>query len=71
MNARTFKFIYGKNSDVVVRVYGKAAVVTERFDAKLIDDKGKENSFAERYTAIFVKRGSVWQMAAEQSTEIK
>ena len=48
---------------------GKTAIVTGRFKAEIIGE-GKNYSFAERYTAVFVKRGGRWQLVAEQSTEI-
>ena len=66
----SLQFEYGKSDDVRVKVYGKAAVVTGRFKAKGISN-GKDFSFVERYTAVFVKRGSQWQMVAEHATEVK
>lgn len=69
IKTRKIKFISGKSDDVRVRIYGKTAVVTGRFRAEIIGD-GKNYSFAERYTAVFVKQSGHWQLIAEQSTEI-
>lgn len=63
------KFESGKSDDVRVKVYGKTAVVTGRFTAKGTS-KGKDFTFTERYTAVFVKRGGRWQMVAEHASEI-
>lgn len=67
---RTIKFLHGKSSDVEVKLYGTAAVVTGRFDARFVDANKKEHSFSERYTAFFIKRRGSWQMVAEHSSEI-
>lgn len=71
LRSRKVKILTGNSSGVVVKMYGKTAVVTGRFDARFVDSNGKEHAFAERYTAVFVKRGSGWQMVAEQATEIR
>lgn len=62
-------FESGKSDDLRVKIYGKTAVVTGRFTAKG-KSKNQNFTFAERYTAVFVKRNGRWQMVAEQSTEI-
>lgn len=69
LKTRKIKFVSGKSDDVRVKIYGKTAIVTGRFKAEIIGE-GKNYSFAERYTAVFVKRSGRWQLAAEQSTEI-
>lgn len=71
LKARKVKILSGNSSGVIAKIYGKTAVVTGRFDARFVDAKGTEHTFAERYTAVFVKRGSAWQMVAEQATEIR
>ena len=63
------KFESGKSADVRVKIFGKTAVVTGKFTAKG-QSKNQNFTFAERYTAVFVKRNGRWQMVAEQSTEI-
>lgn len=70
LRSRKIKFIYGRSSEVRVKLYGSTAVVTGRFDAKLTDAQGKESMFAERYTAVFYRHKGNWRMVAEQSTEI-
>jgi len=63
------KFELGKSDDVRIKIYGKTAIVTGRFTAKGTS-KGREFTFSERYTAVFVKRNGRWQMVAEHSSEI-
>ncbi|MDM7923706.1 MAG: nuclear transport factor 2 family protein [Pyrinomonadaceae bacterium] len=63
-------FESGKSDDIRVKLYGNTAVVTGRFTAKG-KDNGKDFTFVERYTAVFVKRDGRWQMVAEQATEIR
>ena len=63
-------FTTGKSDDVRVKVYGNTAVVTGRFTAGG-KNEGRDFTFVERYTAVFVKRNGNWQMVAEQATEIK
>lgn len=64
-----FKYESVKSEDVRVKVYGKTAVVTGRFIAR-VQHKGNDFAISERYTAVFVKRGSGWQMAVEHASEI-
>lgn len=63
-------FESGKSDDVRVKVYGNTAVVTGRFTAKG-KNAGRDFTFVERYTAVFVKQNGRWQMVAEQATEIR
>ena len=63
------KFKSGKSDDIRVKVYGKTAVVTGKFTAEG-QSKGKDFTFLERYTAVFVKRNGRWQMVAEHASEI-
>jgi ketosteroid isomerase-like protein len=64
------KFESAQSSDVKVRVYGKTAVMTGRFDAKGTF-KGKNIDVRERYTAVWVKQNGRWQLVAEQGNFIK
>jgi ketosteroid isomerase-like protein len=64
------KFESAKSSDVKVRVYGKTAVMTGRFNAKGTF-KGKTIDVRERYTAVWVKQNGRWQLVAEQGNFIK
>ena len=63
-------FRSGQSDDVRVKIYGKTAVVTGRFTAHG-ESNGRDFTFVERYTAVFVKRSGRWQMVAEQATEIR
>ena len=63
-------FESGTSDDVRIKIYGKTAVVTGRFTAKGTNN-GRDFTFVERYTAVFLKRSGRWQMVAEQATEIR
>lgn len=53
-------------SDVNVRLYGKAAVLTGFVDVKLIG----RDSFRVRTLQVYVENNGQWQMAAHQSTRL-
>jgi ketosteroid isomerase-like protein len=63
------KFESGKSDDIKIKIYGKTAVLTGRFTAKG-NRNGKDFTFTERYTAVFVKRKGRWQMVAEHASEV-
>ncbi len=56
-------------SDVQIRVYGNAAVVTGKADIH-VEFEGKEHHVLLRYTAVYARTEGSWQMVAWQSTEI-
>jgi hypothetical protein len=56
-------------SDVRVRLYEPAGVVTGRIDMKVVQG-GKENQIAARYTAVYVRRDGRWQLVAWHSSPI-
>ncbi|MBZ5670553.1 MAG: nuclear transport factor 2 family protein [Acidobacteriia bacterium] len=58
-----------KTEDVMVRVYGKTAVVTGRATVRVKSGSGPK-SFKLSFVDVYVKRGSHWQMVAWQSTEV-
>ena len=64
------KFETAQSSDAKVRVYGKTAVMTGRFNAKGTF-KGKNIDVRERYTAVWVKQNGRWQLVSEQGNFIK
>ena len=64
------KFQSAQSSDVKVRVYGKTAVMTGRFNAKGTF-KGENIDVRERYTAVWVKQNGRWRLVAEQGNFIK
>ena len=55
--------------DVRVRIYGDTAVVTER---NTTESQAREQSHSGgfRYTRVYVKQGSGWQLVAAQKTKI-
>lgn len=56
-------------SDMKVRVYGDAAVVTGIYTSKETF-KGKDISGTYRFTDTWVKRGGSWQCVATHSTKV-
>jgi ketosteroid isomerase-like protein len=52
-----------------VRVYGDTAVVIGRWTARGANH-GVRFDYQARFLSVYVRRGAVWQMVAEQSTEI-
>lgn len=56
-------------SDVRVRLYEPAGIVTGRIDMKVSLD-GKESQIAARYTAVYVRRDGRWQLVAWHSSPI-
>lgn len=56
-------------SDVRVRIYEPAGVVTGRLDMKVVLD-GHESAIAARYTAVYVRRDRRWQLVAWQSSPL-
>lgn len=64
------KFESAQSSDVKIRVYGKTAVMTGRFNAKGTF-KGENIDVRERYTAVWVKQNGRRQLVAEQGNFIK
>ncbi|HUE83921.1 MAG TPA: nuclear transport factor 2 family protein [Pyrinomonadaceae bacterium] len=58
-----------KFDDIKVRVYGDTAVVTGRSTSKGAD-QGQDFSGVFRYTRVYVKRPSGWQLVATQATRI-
>jgi ketosteroid isomerase-like protein len=56
-------------SDIKVRVYGDAAVVTYVYKAKETL-KGRDVSGTSRWTDTWVKRGGSWQCAASQGSMV-
>ncbi len=62
--------VQGKSSDVKVRLYGKAAVVTGLFTASG-SYRGNPLTVNERYTAFWIRNDTSWQMVAEQGNVVK
>jgi ketosteroid isomerase-like protein len=56
-------------SDLQIRVYGNAAVVTGKADIR-VEFEGREHHELLRYTAVYVRTEGSWQMVAWQSTKI-
>ena len=53
-------------SDVTVRFYGNAAVLTGFVDVKMVN----RDSFRVRTLQVYTQKGGQWQMAAHQSTRL-
>lgn len=68
-NSGAIKYESLKFDDIKVRVYGDTAVVTGRSTSKGTD-KGQDLSGVFRYTRVYVKRPSGWQLVATQATRI-
>jgi ketosteroid isomerase-like protein len=58
-----------ERSDVKVRIYGDAAVVTGRADVK-VQSSGEELALPIRYLDVYVKTRGTWRMVAWQSTRL-
>ena len=65
-----FKYESREISDLNVRVYGNAAVVTGRSSQKGTED-GKDYSGAYRFTRVYVKQNGRWLTVALQATLIE
>jgi ketosteroid isomerase-like protein len=65
----TLDFISIDPSEVKVRVYGDAAVVTGRYQVK-IKNRGQENNVPVRITELFAKQGGKWRCVSAQVTRI-
>lgn len=68
-NSGAIKYESLKFDDIKVRVYGDTAVVTGRSTSKGAD-QGQDLSGVFRYTRVYVKRPSGWQLVATQATRI-
>lgn len=64
------KWENGQSEDVKVRVYGDMAVMTGAFMAKG-NYRGNPLTIHERFTAVWIKKDTTWQMVAEQGNIIK
>ena len=65
----TVKYEALDESDVKVRVYGDAAIVTGRLQSK-VKRQGQEVGGPARYTQVFVRQGGKWRCVATQVTRI-
>jgi ketosteroid isomerase-like protein len=65
----TVKFEAIDRSDVKVRGYGDAAIVTGRLQSK-VKRQGQEVGGPARYTQVFVRQGGKWRCVASQVTRI-
>ena len=65
----TTKYEAMDGSDVKVRVYGDAAIVTGRLQAK-VKLQGQEVGGPARYTQVFVRQGGKWRCVSSQATRI-
>jgi hypothetical protein len=63
---RVWEVAQGDEYDV--RVYGDTAVVIGRWTARGVNH-GVQFDYQARFMSVYVRRGGMWQMVAEQSTE--
>lgn len=66
----SLKFNAMDDTEVKVRLYGDAAIVTGRRMAKF-QRQGQETGGAGRFTRVFVGRGGRWQYVSSQTTRIE
>ena len=61
--------IEGKSDQVSITVHGDTAILTGRFTGR-VRAQGKESSFHERYSTVWINRGNGWRLALEHGTVI-
>jgi ketosteroid isomerase-like protein len=66
----TFKYQSRSISDLKIRVYGEAAIVTGR-SVQEGTENGKDYSGNYRFTRVYVKQNGVWKTVALQTTLIQ
>ena len=59
-----------QSDELQVRVYGEAAVVVGRWQARGVNAR-QVFDYAARYVSVWVWRDDRWQMVSDQSTEIR
>ena len=59
-----------KSSDIKVKLYGPVAVMTGTYSA-VGNYRGNQLTINERYTSVWMKKDTSWQMVAEQGSSIK
>ncbi len=64
------KWEEGRSEDIKVAMHGSAAVVTGAFYAKG-SYRGNPLTIQERYTSVWVKKDTGWQLVAEQGNIIR
>jgi ketosteroid isomerase-like protein len=62
--------IEGRSSEVDIRIYGVSAVVTGRFAGRVRVD-GREFSFTERYSTVWVNRQERWRLVLEHGSVVE
>ena len=63
------KLEFGQSDDVRARGFGDTVVVTGRWTARGTN-KGKSFSDVDRYTSVYVKRNSRWQIVSDHVSSI-
>lgn len=67
----SFKIMSIENDEVVVRVFGAAAVVTGRSTTKRAADDGEIISRQVRFTRVYARTQGRWQVASAHNTLIR
>jgi ketosteroid isomerase-like protein len=58
---------YIKTDSLIIRVYGDAAVVTGR-TIQTVQENGKDQNYAYRFTRVYVRQKERWLLVASQPT---
>lgn len=69
IRAKTLEYRVIEAEDVQVRVHGEAAIVTGRAAVKVATG-GREMDLSLRFTALYIREGGAWKLAAWQSTRV-
>lgn len=70
LKSSPFKIMSIENDDVLIRVYGDAAVVTGRSTSKRVNRDNAVVAGQVRFTRVWAKLGEKWRVVAAQSTLI-
>lgn len=70
LKSGTFKIMSIENDDVLVRVYGDAAIVTGRSTSRREGEEGTAVTRQVRFTRVWAKLAGRWQVVAAQTTPI-
>jgi ketosteroid isomerase-like protein len=67
--SKTIQYRSLKPSDVKVQLYGETAVITGRVEIQ-VTLRGQDIALPARFTAVYVRQGGAWRLAAWQTTRI-
>ena len=70
VSSSEIKWESGKSNEILIKLYGKTAVMTGLFTAKG-DFRGNPLSVNERFLHVWIKTDTSWQLIAEQSNVVR